>query len=145
MATYGSFDDWVNSEKLGVQDFSNNGKCSNCGNCCSNFLSMTKAEINTIKKYIEEHGILEQKNVFPLANPSFDLTCPFRSEKERRCLIYPVRPAICKVFMCYHKKEDLYKRRDEISLHCEAVDCRSEFYGRENTIELLTRGMLYGK
>ena len=141
MATYGSFDDWLDSEKLGVQDFSNNGKCSNCGNCCSNFLPMTKAEINTIKKYIEEHGIREQILVAPTADPKIDLTCPFRSEAEKKCLIYPVRPVICKVFMCYHKSEDVYKRRDEISAHCEAVDCRSTFYGRGGAFDLIFRGM----
>ena len=145
MGAYGSIDDWLNSDKLGVQDFSNNGKCSNCGNCCSNFLPMSDAEINIVKKYIKENYIVEQKRVIPLVDPSLDLTCPFRSEKERKCLIYPVRPAICRVFMCWYKKEDLYKRRDEISHHCKTVDCRCEFYGRGNTLELLIRGMLYGK
>ena len=85
----------------GVFDFTKNGECSNCGNCCSDFLPISPEEIRRIAAYIKKNGITEQKHFLPLANyPQMDLTCPFRNNTERKCMIYEVRPAICRDFRC---------------------------------------------
>lgn len=87
--------------KSGVFDYTKNGECSNCGECCSDFLPISQEEIKRIKAYIKKHGITEQKHFLPLANyPQADFTCPFRNNDERKCVIYSVRPAICRDFRC---------------------------------------------
>ena len=37
-----------------VIDFTDNGKCRDCGNCCGNFLPLTDAERATIRRYIKK-------------------------------------------------------------------------------------------
>lgn len=98
----GSMEDLIACAKHGVYDCTDNGKCSNCGNCCGNILPITKKEILEIKKYIKEHDVKEQEHrVFVLSNKSIDMVCPFCDiKKELKCTIYPVRPSICKIFLC---------------------------------------------
>ena len=43
-----------------IQDFTKDGKCSSCGQCCSNLLPLSNNEIRKIKEYIKKHGIKEQ-------------------------------------------------------------------------------------
>lgn len=87
--------------KAGVYDFTKDGKCSNCGECCADILPISTEEIRKIRAYIKKHRIQEQKHFFPLADvPVADFTCPFRSTAERKCVIYEVRPAICRDFQC---------------------------------------------
>lgn len=87
--------------KAGVFDYTENGQCSNCGECCSDFLPISQEEIKRIKAYIKKRGITEQKHFLPLAKyPQSDFTCPFRNNAERKCMIYEVRPAICRDFRC---------------------------------------------
>ena len=104
----GSFADVLESYKAGTKDFTENGKCSGCGQCCSNILPLSKSEIETIKEYIRTHGIKQQKHLMPFANAvDFDLCCPFMDiSKAEKCTIYEVRPLICKVFMCNRKDFD---------------------------------------
>lgn len=84
----------------GIYDFTKNGECTGCGNCCSNLLPVTKKEIREIKSYIRIHHIKEEKHFMPTTNPTLDLMCPFRNEREKKCNIYSVRPKICKSFIC---------------------------------------------
>ena len=88
--------------KNGVYNLTDNGKCTGCGSCCSNLLTMTEKEIRTIKQYIKPHGITQQMHCIPLAQPILDLTCPFlnNGKKTEKCTIYEVRPAICRYFIC---------------------------------------------
>lgn len=62
-----------------ITDFTNNGKCFNCGNCCSNLLPMSEKEVKVIKAYIKTHNIKEQRHN---AMQGADMTCPFRDEKK---------------------------------------------------------------
>ena len=58
----GSFDDYVRHAKSGVvYDFTDNGKCSNCGSCCTCNLPLTEQEIVIIKRYIKQHNIKPKK------------------------------------------------------------------------------------
>lgn len=102
-----SFNEWEKSSsehvKHGNYDNTINGMCSECGDCCSNRLPMSQKEINQIKLYIKKNNIVEQKHgVFALSKTSLDLTCPFLDDtkKTHKCTIYPVRPQVCKEYIC---------------------------------------------
>lgn len=85
-------------ENTEVADFTVNGKCSGCGACCANILPMTRKEIAEIKRYVKRFGIKPQKHFVPSRNPVYDMICPFRA--NNRCVIYPVRPYICRIWDC---------------------------------------------
>lgn len=71
------------------------GKCSKCGECCSNFLPITQEELNSIQKYVIENNIKPQKQNLIMKQ---QLTCPYYDGKK--CLVYETRPLICKAFYC---------------------------------------------
>ena len=107
-------------------DFTSNGKCSNCGACCSNLLPVSVEEIKTIKKYIREHEIKQAVNGIPF-NADINMVCPFLdTSKELKCKIYEVRPKICRFFMC-NKKPDY----DELVQMADMmpVNMRNTFFG----------------
>lgn len=74
------------------------GKCSKCGECCTNILPVSQSEIDKIQKYVIKNNIKTQKQILVMQN---ELTCPYYNGKK--CLIYEVRPLICKEFYCYKK------------------------------------------
>lgn len=74
------------------------GQCSKCGECCTNFLPITQKEVEAIQEYVIENKIRPQKQILVMQNR---LTCPYYNGKK--CLIYEVRPLICKEFYCYKK------------------------------------------
>ena len=112
----------------GTYDLTCNGKCTQCGECCSNLLLMTDSEIRAIHNYIKANGIKEHKHLLPLATPTRDMTCSFlNSDKDReKCEIYEVRPKICRYFICCPD------RRPQLDIKyqtkCRLVDVRKEFY-----------------
>lgn len=81
-----------------ITDNSICGKCSKCGECCTNFLPISQTEADTIQKYVIENKIRPQKQMLVMENR---LTCPYYDGKK--CLIYKVRPLICKAFYCNKK------------------------------------------
>ena len=112
-----------------ITDFTDGGKCSNCGACCSNFLPMSKGEVERIKRYVKKHGIKEQRKNFV---QGLDMTCPFRDEANRKCLVYAVRPAICRQFMCNHTEEDIMKAKFDFHAINMVCDMRREFFGSKD-------------
>lgn len=82
--------------KAKIKDCSNNGKCSQCGECCSNFLPVSQKEIENIQDYVLKNNIKPQKHMLIMQNR---LSCPYHDGKK--CLVYEVRPLICKEFYCY--------------------------------------------
>ena len=112
------------------RDCTVNGECSNCGGCCGNFLPVSAKEIKTIKRYMQKHDIKEQIHLYPTATPMVDVTCPFRSDKEKKCLIYAVRPAICRDFRCDKPKNKIKADRDLYHGKYSVCDMRKEFFGR---------------
>ena len=68
--------------------------CINCGGCCR-VIPATKTEINSIRKYLED-----KPEIKAIANKNRhkSLDCPFRDDEAKKCLIYPVRPLICRLF-----------------------------------------------
>lgn len=119
---------------INVTDFTVDGKCSSCGNCCGNFLPISGREIKEIKRYIKKHRIPEQIRVFPETGVSIDCTCPFRSEVEKKCLIYPIRPEICRVFQCNQSTDVIRKNKSLLNHKYYTVDMRSVFYGHEDGV-----------
>lgn len=80
----------IDKMNSGVYDFTDNGKCTQCGACCSNYLPMTQKEIATIHRFVKKHDIKEFKHLFPVSNDTFDMTCPFMddSKQKEKCRIY---------------------------------------------------------
>ena len=142
MPKLGSLGDFLSiSENMGnnTYNLTDNGKCVQCGECCSNFLPMSKKEINEIHRYIKKHNIKEFKNLFPVNNPTFDFTCPFLNadKSKEKCMIYEVRPMICRKFICDNKQRKELTQQETDGL--DIVDMRHEFYGAESFIERFTR------
>ena len=93
-------DDFAHPEKAEIKNCSVNGKCSKCGECCSNILPVCQEELYTIANYVIEHKIRPQKHLLVMQNK---LMCPYFNGSK--CLIYEVRPLICREFYCYKKPD----------------------------------------
>ena len=83
-----------------IIDCSVNGKCSCCGECCSNFLPVSQSEVDRIQEYVIKNKIRPAKEMLLMRNT---LICPYFNGKK--CLIYEVRPLICSEFYCYKKPD----------------------------------------
>ena len=79
-----------------ITDNSTCGNCSKCGECCTNLLPISQKELDTIQEYVIKNKIRPQTQILVMQNR---LTCPYYNGKK--CLIYEVRPLICKEFYCY--------------------------------------------
>ena len=101
--TTGTLQDMMRDFQSGIYNYCKDGKCSECGNCCSRHLALSQKEINTIRAYIKKHGIVQQKHArYVYKDPLFDATCPFLDDTKpnHKCTIYEVRPLICREFKC---------------------------------------------
>ena len=91
-----------------IEDFTVNNKCSGCGSCCTPFIPFTKTELKEIKAYVK-------KNKIPFKNRhienGFDGSCAFLDLNTRKCMIYEVRPFVCRDFIC--NNPDWMDRRDK--------------------------------
>ncbi len=117
-----------------------NGKCSSCGECCADILPIDGNEIRIIKDYIRKHNIKEcvHLNCF---QTGLDLTCPFRDNKNKICTIYPVRPAICKSFICSKPKPDIERDKALFHIKKKTESMRHIFFGGKSYYEIL--GILF--
>lgn len=113
----------------GLYDFTNDGKCSGCGQCCSNYLPISSKEIKEIKRYVKKHHITEQKHNYPSV-VAFDLTCPFLddSKAKDKCLIYSARPEICRSFVC-NDPNGASKNKKLMHKKYTAINMRETFFG----------------
>lgn len=97
------------SGKISITNYTDNGKCSNCGQCCGDILHLSKSEIKLIDKYLKNHKIkATPKSVFA----TYDNTCPFRDNEKKICKIYEVRPQICRVYKCDKTPQEAIKNRE---------------------------------
>lgn len=127
----GSFDDVMRDFKHGVYDFTKDGKCIECGACCSRFLPVTRKELNQIHRYIERNGIGKQEHGTAVISKDFiDMNCPFldMSKPNKKCAIYEVRPLICRDFCCNKGKQ---ASEELLKSACVLVDFSKEFFGEE--------------
>lgn len=124
----------IKNMEHGVYDFTKDGKCSQCEACCSDLLPISESEYSRIKRYIKKRNIKKQEHTVPAVlreQPKLDLTCPFLNEnkKTEKCSIYPVRPAICRFFVC----DDPQGAKNHPELYEEErvpVSMRETFFGR---------------
>lgn len=117
-----------------VTDFTINGKCSQCGQCCSNLLPLSDKEIARIKAYIKKHGIKEQRHN---ALMTVDMTCPFRDERNKKCLIYDIRPEICRVFQCNQERDEIVANKMRMHGVNNVVLMRNEFFGNTEDLDFV--------
>lgn len=111
-----------------LTDFTNDGECSGCGECCSNYLPLTRWEIHRLKLWAQRH-----KYVPELTGDVLDVTCPFLDKHTKRCVCYKERPEICKQFTCRKaiaKDPDLVR----IQAQCDIHNLRLEIFGDKNTL-----------
>lgn len=129
---------FLESVRKGMEDnifnYTKDGKCSGCGNCCSNLLPMSQKEVDVIRRYIKKNGIKECKHLLPVATPVFDMTCPFRDNGEKICTIYPVRPEICRQFICDSEKRAKHNRK-LLGQTRNMLLVREEFFGDDDVNE----------
>lgn len=97
------------------------GKCSGCATCCSDILLLSDAEISKIKKYIKQHNDIKPINYNGILIQSYENICPFKT-KENTCMVYEVRPDICKRYICSHHNDTSvtplnYSGKNIISMH----------------------------
>ena len=125
----GTLEEMYEDMKKGVYDFTDNGECIGCGKCCSNYLPLSSKDIKAIRRYINKKHIKECKHIVPAVNIPFDATCPFRSDDEKKCSIYPVRPAICREFKCDLPSKDIESNKKTLIGKYELYEMRELFYG----------------
>ena len=124
-------------------NYCKNHQCSRCGECCTTNIPMTKKEVSHIRDYLNEHPDVKQRayDNKPIKGNNIYLKCCFYVDNE--CLIYPVRPLICKQFKCdqcektmllnrenAHKKA-YYNRIDDLSTF---TDMREIFFNDSTTV-----------
>lgn len=92
------------------RDLTRHGKCSDCGSCCSSVIPVTDAEAEILKGYAEAHGI---KPELPEGKGMImQLQCPFLHKETGqpcKCLVYPVRPGICRSYRCDKSDADILR------------------------------------
>lgn len=124
---------------LGITDFTCNGKCSCCGQCCGDILYLSHKEIKRIRDYVKKNKIEPTaKNIFVAC----DNTCPFRDNKNKKCKIYEVRPDICKSFICNLSNEDIYNNRENINYNKLARSMRQLFYNDDENAKFMTNNLM---
>lgn len=96
-------------KNLKITDFTCNGKCSGCGECCGDILHLSKSEIKTIDNYLKQHKVSATPRSILV---DYDNTCPFRDNENKKCKIYEVRPQICRIYKCDKTPEEAYKNRE---------------------------------
>jgi len=79
--------------------FLKDGKCSNCGECCSNLLPLTLQEKQRIIKIIKKRNLKPVCHFKAPLNVNYDMVCPLLGT-DKKCLIYKDRPQICKTYSC---------------------------------------------
>jgi Fe-S-cluster containining protein len=98
-------------------------KCKRCGDCCGRFLPMTATEVQKIRKYVKEHNVKGKKNDM--------LTCKFYDSEEKKCLIYEVRPAICRAYYCNWK----FGNMSAVNLKAVPMDINTVCWGENDEIK----------
>ena len=106
-------------------NFCKNDKCSRCGGCCTPFLPMSKNEVKIIREYLKKHkDILEKAFNMPIfKDDNAIIRCCFYDPSEKKCMIYPVRPLICKLYKCNQSKLKIQKNKDFINKKAYYNNC----------------------
>lgn len=121
----------------GNTDFTINGECSECGECCSNLLPMSKDEIKAIRKVVREQKIQPLPHNVTMLE-SMDWLCPFldTNKENHKCVIYQHRPLICRDFSCHNMAIGKRPGNEMIMnvTKCDLVNVRKEFWNQDGNI-----------
>lgn len=130
------FQGFVAMDKDAVSDFTVDGKCSRCGECCKDILPIDYVELARIKKYVKANHIVQQDH--HLLPNTVDMTCPFLNidGPERKCVIYPVRPQICKKFICSAGQEKINELVQTRTNAGTLMSLRKEVFGDDYALRL---------
>jgi len=80
------------------------GRCSQCGDCCTDFAFISDDEIHKIRKYLLSNPHIKEQWGASV-NKKIHMKCPFNSQEDGSCLIYKIRPRVCRLFLCSQSKE----------------------------------------
>lgn len=116
---------------MNITDFIINGKCSNCGECCTDTLHLDDDEIKKIDEFLKGHKIYQNNK------GSNNFRCPFRDDFLKRCSIYEVRPYICRAFRCDTPPEKAILNRDEINKNKKPRSMAELFFKDESKIKFV--------
>ena len=118
-----------------VVDMTKDGKCSLCGECCTNILLATDAEVHNVKEYVKKHNIKPTNwnvktatSVLGLARREASNVCPFLGE-DKLCKIYKSRFSLCRRFDC--AKQEVVDNGLPYHLGVRAIDALSTFFPDE--------------
>ena len=125
----GSFSDMIESFSNEVTDFTNDGTCCQCGECCGRLLTLTDTEIKQIKRYVRRNNIKPNKHAV-VASVMFDMKCPFMSGNKdiEKCAIYDIRPLVCKAFKCDRKTDNPDAEKELFLQSIRIIDMWEEFF-----------------
>lgn len=113
------------------------GKCSNCGECCADLLPLTRGELEKIRRYVKKHNVKEHRQAPFWDRGATDLTCPFRNQQTKQCDIYPARPLICRHFICSKSLMEARIDRDLIHESRDVYSLRWEIFGNPECHRLI--------
>lgn len=129
----GTLEQTIADMKRGIYDYTQDGQCSSCGNCCSDLLPISVKEFARIRDYVQRKHIKECINRPPTAEPiGNDFTCPFRDNMRRICTIYEVRPAICRDFQCDKPRQQIEANKKMYHGRYAVVHMRETFFLKGN-------------
>lgn len=101
-----SLAEYIEKSTKAYEDKTHHGHCSKCGGCCSALIPLGNEDISRIKNYLLTHKIVPEHKS---SKNTLDMICPFWSRKNQ-CLIYEVRPLICRTFKCNRTIPKLIKK-----------------------------------
>lgn len=123
------------NQTINITNKTCNGECSNCGECCIDFLPVSSKDIKRVKEYLKDHKV--ERHNKPNCFIVYNFVCPFRNNKENKCDIYEARPEICRVFKCDIPPEKAALNRDMIETKHKARSMTYLFFGDKTNEDFL--------
>lgn len=115
-----------------LQELDQNFKCQQCGNCCrmQEYIGVTGKEIKSIAEYIgvpipkfRKDFIIGRKGEYLMMEGK---QCPFLlliDGKKAQCLIWPVRPSVCKSFPFFTIETLTNSTKEELVFPPHKLEC----------------------
>lgn len=123
------------------------GKCAGCTKCCMESVNTFYIEFLNIYNYISGFDGMLDKVMEKVENHYFDelitkMTCPFLDEKGL-CIIYPVRPLVCRTFGYLSKEEHENNYSRVLDMNKEAEEYFYEEYNIKLNEEVINHKIEY--
>ena len=97
--------------KHGVYNFTKDGKCTKCGNCCTALLPITKQELKELQRYVKKHHIQIVRH-----EGGIDITCPFRNDELGICMVYEKSHKSAETFAVINRRRKLMIPKKSLSM-----------------------------